>query len=51
MRVGSSGGPGRVARVAAILPTIVLSHGLGFGAGLLRYGLAPDWRPGPGTTA
>ena len=51
VRVGSSGGPGRVARVAAILPTIVLSHGLGFGAGLLRYGLAPDWRQGPGTAA
>ena len=43
IRVGSSGGPGRVARVLAILPTIVLSHGLGFGSGLLRYGLAPDW--------
>jgi len=43
IRVGSGGGPGRVARVAAILPTIVISHGLGFGAGLLRYGLAPDW--------
>lgn len=44
IRVGSGGGPGRVARVAAILPTIVVSHGLGFGAGLLRYGLAQDWK-------
>ena len=43
IRVGSGGGPGRVARVLAILPTIVVSHGLGFGCGLLRYGLAPDW--------
>jgi succinoglycan biosynthesis protein ExoA len=50
IRVGSSGGPGRVAWVATILPTIVISHGLGFGAGLLRYGLAPDWRQGPGTS-
>ena len=51
IRVGSSGGPGRVARVMTILPTIVLSHGLGFGAGLVRYGLAPDWRPDQGTRA
>ena len=44
IRVGSSGGPGRVVRVLAILPTIVVSHGVGFGAGLLRYRLAPDWQ-------
>jgi glycosyltransferase involved in cell wall biosynthesis len=43
LRVGSSGGPSRVAWIALILPTIVISHGLGFGSGLLRYGLAPDW--------
>jgi glycosyltransferase involved in cell wall biosynthesis len=36
VRVGASGGPGRVARVWAILPLIVGSHGLGFGAGLFR---------------
>jgi glycosyltransferase involved in cell wall biosynthesis len=51
IRVGSSDGTGCVARVMALLPTIVISHGLGFGAGLVRYGLAPDWPPGPGTVA
>jgi len=43
IRVGSSGGPARVVRVLAILPTIVVAHGIGFGAGLVRYRLAPDW--------
>lgn len=47
LRVGAAGGPGRVARVAAILPTIVVSHGLGFGSGLLRYAMTPDWRAAP----
>ncbi len=51
LRVGSSGGPGRVVQVMAILPTIVIAHGLGFGAGLLRYGLASDWRADGGTPA
>jgi GT2 family glycosyltransferase len=51
LRVGSSGGPGRVVHVMAILPTIVIAHGLGFGAGLLRYGLASDWRADGGTPA
>jgi glycosyltransferase involved in cell wall biosynthesis len=44
VRVGSSAGPACVARVAAILPTLVVSHGIGFGAGLLRYLVAPDWK-------
>ena len=43
VRVGFSGGPACAARVLAILPTIVVSHGMGFGAGLLRYLLTPDW--------
>jgi hypothetical protein len=47
VRVGAGGGWGRAARVAAILPTIVVSHGFGFGAGLLRYAITPDW-PGAG---
>lgn len=47
VRVGADGGVGRVARVAAILPTIVVSHGVGFGSGLLRYALTPDWRSAP----
>lgn len=29
--------------VATIFPVIHVSHGLGFGAGLLKYLLAPDW--------
>jgi glycosyltransferase involved in cell wall biosynthesis len=45
LRVGVGGGPGRVARVAAILPTIVVCHGVGFGSGLLRYAMTPDWQP------
>jgi glycosyltransferase involved in cell wall biosynthesis len=35
VRVGSGGGTRRVALVAAVLPTIVVSHAAGFGAGLL----------------
>lgn len=55
IRVGWSGGPARVARILAILPTIVITHGLGFGAGLVRYLLAPDWQgqgrpPAPAAT-
>lgn len=38
IRVGFSGGVRRVALVAATLPTIVLSHGLGFATGLLGVG-------------
>jgi len=30
--------------VAAIFPVLHVSHGVGFGAGLVRYILAPDWR-------
>lgn len=36
LRVGLPGGLKRVALVALILPTIVLAHGVGFGAGLVR---------------
>ena len=56
VRVGSRGGLVRVAWCLTILPTIVISHGLGFGAGLLRYSFVPDWgrkgkpsRPAPPT--
>jgi succinoglycan biosynthesis protein ExoA len=30
--------------VAAIFPVLHLSHGIGFGVGLVKYALAPDWR-------
>jgi len=46
VRVGASAGLACVARVLAILPTIVVSHGIGFGGGLLRYLLEPDWPDG-----
>jgi glycosyltransferase involved in cell wall biosynthesis len=36
IRVGWSGGPRRAALVGVILPVIVASHGIGFGAGLVR---------------
>lgn len=51
IRIGSSAGPGRVARVLAILPTIIVAHGVGFGAGLLRYLLAADWQEQGGASS
>lgn len=27
----------------AVFPTLIVAHGLGFAAGLVRYSLAPDW--------
>ncbi len=33
-----------LATVWALFPVLQFSHGLGFGAGLLRYGVRPDWR-------
>jgi succinoglycan biosynthesis protein ExoA len=30
--------------VAAIFPVLHLSHGIGFGVGLVKYALKPDWR-------
>jgi hypothetical protein len=29
--------------VWAIFPTLHLAHGIGFGTGLIKYALAPDW--------
>ena len=43
VRIGWSGGPGQILRILVILPTLVVSHGIGFGAGLVRYRLTPDW--------
>jgi glycosyltransferase involved in cell wall biosynthesis len=44
VRVGSGGGARQVALVAAILPLLVVSHGLGFAAGLLGFSCAPAGR-------
>jgi len=35
--------PGNVPVIAAIFPVMHLCHGVGFAAGLVRYGLRPDW--------
>lgn len=43
LRVGRAGGLGQVVTVWAIFPVLYLAHGVGFGAGLVRYGLRPDW--------
>jgi succinoglycan biosynthesis protein ExoA len=41
VRVGASGGATRILLVWIILPVIVVSHGIGFGVGLLRHVAAP----------
>jgi succinoglycan biosynthesis protein ExoA len=43
VRVGSKVGPGTVLVVWGIFPTLHIAHGIGFAAGLLKYGLSPDW--------
>jgi glycosyltransferase involved in cell wall biosynthesis len=45
VRVGRDLGPGGIATVWGILPTLHVSHGIGFAAGLLRYLREPDWAP------
>ena len=42
LRIGRAQGP---LRVWAIFPVLHLAHGLGFGAGLFRSLLHPDWEP------
>jgi glycosyltransferase involved in cell wall biosynthesis len=37
--------------VAAIFPVLHVSHGVGFGVGLVRYALRPDWAPAPADAA
>jgi succinoglycan biosynthesis protein ExoA len=34
--------------IAAIFPVLHVAHGVGFGVGLLRYALRPDWSKGQG---
>jgi glycosyltransferase involved in cell wall biosynthesis len=43
VRVGSKAGVATIPVVWAIFPVLHVSHGLGFAAGLARYGLRPDW--------
>ncbi len=45
VRIGRALGPAGIATTWAILPTLHLSHGVGFAAGLLRYLREPDWAP------
>lgn len=45
VRVGRELGPGGIATVWGILPTLHVSHGIGFAAGLIRYLRDPDWAP------
>jgi glycosyltransferase involved in cell wall biosynthesis len=43
VRVGRGHGIAQILTVWAIFPVLYTAHGFGFGAGLLRYGLRPDW--------
>lgn len=43
VRVGRKVGLRAIPIVWGIFPTLHVSHGIGFAAGLLRYGLSPDW--------
>ena len=45
IRIARHLGPSGIATCWAIFPTLHLSHGIGFFAGLLRYLRAPDWSP------
>jgi succinoglycan biosynthesis protein ExoA len=45
VRVGRKAGLASIPVVWAIFPVLHVSHGLGFGAGLLRYLRRPDWAP------
>ena len=47
VRVGGKLGARGIATVWAIFPTLHISHGVGFAAGLLQYGRTPDWPEQP----
>src|SRR5215813_11691481 len=51
IRVGAKLGPAAIPTVWAIFPTLHLSHGIGFAAGLLRYLRKPDWPAEPDRVA
>lgn len=43
-RQGTPVAPSSVPTIAAIFPVMHVCHGVGFAAGLVRYGLRPDWK-------
>ena len=43
-RLGTPASPSSVPVIAAIFPVMHVCHGVGFAAGLVRYGLRPDWK-------
>jgi glycosyltransferase involved in cell wall biosynthesis len=45
VRVGRKAGVLAIPLVWAIFPVLHASHGVGFAAGLVRYGMRPDWAP------
>jgi succinoglycan biosynthesis protein ExoA len=47
VRVGAGLGPAAIPTIWAIFPTLHVSHGVGFAAGLLRYLRKPDWPAEP----
>jgi succinoglycan biosynthesis protein ExoA len=47
VRVGRSLGPLGVPLVWAMFPVVHVSHGIGFGVGLVKYTLSPDWPAEP----
>lgn len=47
VRVGRELGPLGVPLVWAMFPVVHVSHGIGFGVGLVKYTLARDWAPEP----
>ena len=47
VRVGHRLGPGAVAAIWAMFPTLHVSHGVGFAAGLVQYLRSPDWPAEP----
>jgi len=50
-RQATPAAPTRVPVIAAIFPVMHVCHGVGFGAGLLRYSLRPDWAGAQGSLA
>lgn len=44
IRVGAGGGVRQALTAWLVFPVLHVSHGVGFAAGLVRYGRRPDWR-------
>lgn len=47
IRVGHEEGLAAIPVIWGIFPVLHASHGVGFAAGLLKYGLSPDWPESP----